>query len=275
MSNTLSEENEAKLRALITQEGFGAVEELIVQHSVECAVLLLGEPEDYAVVGNARYGGVPDLPEYLDWPRDGYGKCLSFMMQINLADVPPIVGSPLPARGMLYCFHGDDAESVCGEGSRILYADVETRVLGRANKPDSYSMDEYARLKPYQLEIQTALNLPQWTCPEYREVMHVLTGTGDLEAGYEDFASKVKNPAQRIVAGQLLGQPAWIGYVPDDQIALSATVPQSEWFLLWRVNSSEEVEAIFWDAGYVQVYARREAAVQGSFGLTMTEVETS
>jgi uncharacterized protein YwqG len=278
MPNTLSAENEARLLEIIAQAGYGAVEELIVENATECIALLLDEPDEYVQVGNARYGGVPDLPPGLEWPRDDYGKYLSFLMQVPLAEVPPIVGNPLPKQGMLYCFHGDDGDTVSGEGCRILYADVTKDVLKRAEAPDDdeLSIDYYAGLKPYRLMVETKIDLPEWTSEAQQQITDELDELSEeLSDNYNNFARGVRCSEKGKLAGKLLGQPAWIGYVPDEGISASAGKTDGEWFLLWLLDSRRPVGATYGDAGYLQVYARRSAIARGNFEETITELESS
>jgi uncharacterized protein YwqG len=74
-------------------------------------------------------GGLPTLPPWLEWPRaevdfDGVKSsvALTFLAQINLADLPQLVEEmPLPKRGMLFFFVSSAVE---GEGNppvRVLF----------------------------------------------------------------------------------------------------------------------------------------------------------
>ena len=71
-------------------------------------------PEDLRL-GTSRMNGSPDLPDSLAWPQwdgpigratnDGIGTGpLTFLAQIDLASLPPIAHSPLPATGWLVFF---------------------------------------------------------------------------------------------------------------------------------------------------------------------------
>ena len=55
-------------------------------------------------IGGSRIGGHPDLPPSLSWPRFRDGRSLSFLAEINLAEVPASQRPPeLPPTGIL-CF---------------------------------------------------------------------------------------------------------------------------------------------------------------------------
>ena len=88
--------------------------------------------------GRTRLGGVPDAPDGFQWPtrlRTGVrygdrieaGAPLSFVAQINLAELPPVDGAEpqLPTRGMLWFFYDArfltyDAEDA--DGFRVVYS---------------------------------------------------------------------------------------------------------------------------------------------------------
>ena len=63
----------------------------------------------YAQVGNSRFGGKPDLPAGLAWPLDD-GAAMTFLAQINLAELEPGFVPDLPAQGWLYFFLGRDGQ---------------------------------------------------------------------------------------------------------------------------------------------------------------------
>lgn len=65
--------------------------------------------------GRSYIGGLPRLPPELPWPeKETYERfALTFLAQIDLAELPPIESSPLPRSGTLYFFsdpHNDSPE---------------------------------------------------------------------------------------------------------------------------------------------------------------------
>jgi uncharacterized protein YwqG len=55
-------------------------------------------------VGNSRIGGIPDLPDYIEWPFFE-GQPHAFVAQINLGEIPDFSGRKLlPDTGLLYFF---------------------------------------------------------------------------------------------------------------------------------------------------------------------------
>src|SRR4051794_17562521 len=84
-------------------------------------------------VGGCRIGGVPDLPQGVEWPRLSRGARsipppLSFLLQVNLAEVAFADREQvLPKSGMLYFFFHLD-EGVVGD------ADVATVLFAQASE---------------------------------------------------------------------------------------------------------------------------------------------
>lgn len=60
--------------------------------------------------GNSWFGGLPGLPDHIEWPRTADHLPLHFLAQIDCSDLPR--PSPLPDRGVLFFFGRDDCEQV-------------------------------------------------------------------------------------------------------------------------------------------------------------------
>lgn len=101
-------------------------------------------PVPLAHLARSFFGGLPKLPPQLDWPTAEVMACetletvaLTFVAQIDLAEVPGAGWSPLPTRGTLYFF----CSSVfVGEGHppcRVLYSPTDGGAYPeRAPPPD-------------------------------------------------------------------------------------------------------------------------------------------
>ena len=130
--------------------------------------------------GRTRLGGVPDVPDGFQWPtrrrtRERYddrieaGAPLSFVAQINLAELPPVDGAEtqLPARGMLWFFYDArfltyDAEDA--DGFRVVYSEAGPEDLRRAEVPErpgtSGDADSFEVFDPVVLAPRAELSLP-------------------------------------------------------------------------------------------------------------------
>jgi uncharacterized protein YwqG len=113
-------------------------------------------------VGGCRIGGAPDLPAGIDWPRlstesgPSSGKPLSFLIQVNLADVAfADLDQLLPKSGMLYFFFHLDEDGLNDIATVLFTRDTDLR---QTTAPLDLSTDE----------VYTSYNLvPQleWTVP--------------------------------------------------------------------------------------------------------------
>ncbi len=84
-------------------------------------------------LGASRLGGLPDLPQSIEWPKLE-DKLLPFIAQLNLADIPNSRMSALPNRGWLYVFgvFGDENDTVA-----VFSYDGDVSTLSRADRPAS------------------------------------------------------------------------------------------------------------------------------------------
>jgi hypothetical protein len=130
----------AAWRALLAAEGLGAHVAALAPH-VRPAVRVTTQKTDTLPPGTSHFGGRPDLPEDLVWPRVD-GRPLAFLAQIDLADVARVQpAGPLRA-GHLWFFYdakeqpwGFDASHA--GGSRVLFRGPGTVLQPSAAPPDA------------------------------------------------------------------------------------------------------------------------------------------
>ncbi|MES2461942.1 MAG: YwqG family protein [Armatimonadota bacterium] len=274
----LSPENEGRLRVAIAEYELQDLEDLILRSATECAILTTTEPDDYSRPGSSRFGGRPDLPQSVEWPRSG-NRRFRFLIQINFAEVPAFEGKLLPDRGMLYVFT-DDWEATLiyspAENSAKLIPATAEDDTGASSNPD---LDA---LTPYRLSIQAAVDLPEWTSDAESAIIDALEASHDDPRSAEDsYHALVKqmHGKDRHWAGKLQGQPCWIGYVPDWQewSDKPAEAPSLEngWMLLLLMDSNNDVDILFGDAGYQMEFIQREALQRRDFSNIYSQLESS
>lgn len=100
-----------QLKAAASKTGFAKALDLLNREARPCAYMTPAQPASASdrAPGASRIGGLPDLPKAVDWPHglDKEGRphgYATFLAQINLADLPPIDGLPLPRGGVLALF---------------------------------------------------------------------------------------------------------------------------------------------------------------------------
>jgi uncharacterized protein YwqG len=118
--------------------------------------------EDAIPIGSSKLGGLPDLPDEMEFPRYEKG-VLCFMGQINLKEAKPYDKDNLfPESGILYLFY-DAYEQPWGfeedEGCyKVLFFDGDTTELKRREYPDE-SNDDYP-LNTYKVLFKNMYTYP-------------------------------------------------------------------------------------------------------------------
>lgn len=163
------------------------MEDALVQHREALLALVkraigfkqAGE-EDYTATGNHRFGGMPDLPENIDYPDyyDDYSKQrykYEFIAQVNCEALAPLQ-EYLPATGTLFFFletihnlGAPDRHQPC----KVLYvADNSTLQSGKRfsfGEPDFYELQD-GRYTPYKASAVVKNSVPgfySWHSNQY------------------------------------------------------------------------------------------------------------
>ena len=199
-----------ELNAVITRRHLESVAEEIRNNATECYAMISVGDDNYATLGNTRFGGDPDLPADMQWPVDpgnSQPTYSNFIAQINFAELPPLtINTGLPQRGILYLFV---RYMECAAEPVILdtrYFDGSSDCLARRRVPDADSLcDEYlVDLVPQRIQAVPAVSLANYR-ERFRQ--HIEENTqeidgedGNLRRIYLD--SDLRREGQ---IGQLLG----------------------------------------------------------------------
>lgn len=269
-------------RELIREHG-GALPEDVLAAALRPATRLITRlvADDELPLGASRFGGRPDLPPQVAWPRrDGAGAPLSFLAQLDLASVPDPTGL-LPAAGWLLFFY-DAVEQPWGfdprhrGAARVLHVDDERASLRRTDPPPDLARE--AIFAPAAVVTELAGTLPQLEVD-----LGFALAPGDLEAYHALLQEHFFGPAHGRWH-RLLGWPIQIQndmrlecqlashgidcgagpYGHDDARELEAGA--GDWMLLLQVDSEEEGPGWMWgDAGCVYFWIRRQDLVARRF----------
>lgn len=153
-------------------------------------------------VGGSRIGGLPDLPEGMDWPLCEkvadplpdwapaswnvlLGQPFSFLMQIDLAEIAPFdLEKQLPDSGMLYFFYLDYYRFKLSPSPDDLvvvrFAPPNSGPLRRVSAPPQLPKTEVYRA--YSLSPQV-----EWTISEPYDLQRGGASTEEIEASLEHF----------------------------------------------------------------------------------------
>jgi hypothetical protein len=105
--------NDTSLRSRFLQAvddaGLAEHSEALLGEARECVHFFYDEPKGELAPGASKVGGLPDLPDSVEWPAgtDDEGRPAGraeFLAQFNLAEVPAVHGLALPKSGYLWVF---------------------------------------------------------------------------------------------------------------------------------------------------------------------------
>ncbi|WP_102126946.1 DUF1963 domain-containing protein [Deinococcus planocerae] len=277
------------LQGLIRHHGLTEIEGAVLAAVRSAVLLYLGEPNP--APGESRIGGLPDLPASLDWPISREGEALTFLLQLNLRDVPHFAGNPLPQRGMLYVFLGLDEPASDVEHCLLLYTGTEE--LSPRPLPDLPPANEnYGDLAPRGLGTVLVPDLPRWTSHAYEVLMERLPEDGQerYQALTEDLQAGQGQGREHV--GHLFGHVAGIGHPAEEDAFVVRDVNPAwlydygrrdtldmtradTWRTLLRLDSVQALDLTFWDAGYLHFLIRERDLEALNFGETYAAIETS
>jgi uncharacterized protein YwqG len=127
------------LQALIEKHGLAEHQAAI--HQIARTMIRITakkERESKIAIGNSKMGGDPDLPEGMEWPVYN-GRPMSFLLQLNLADLKDFRSSKFKAKeGMLY-FFCEPENWKFEEGSySVVFSPKQSKFLKRIPNPASH-----------------------------------------------------------------------------------------------------------------------------------------
>jgi len=181
----LRDELQSKLR----EAGLSPIAKELANLSKECVRMRTAPCANESIsVGASKFGGLPDLPPKITWPRwkTGY---LTFVAQVNLAEPP--ANELLPNVGMLSFFH-DREQSAWGfdpkhkEGFRLWhFPEVSQLVRTMEPEPSGFSCAQFS-FEPF-------LSLPD---PSAKSARDLFPERKDREQ-YRNFLGRRAGPAAR------------------------------------------------------------------------------
>lgn len=168
----LEEHLEEQLEGLIREHGLWEHRDTIMATARPAIFMRLGEP-GAGRTGESRIGGMPDLPDSVPWPTEPSGvRKLSFLLQIDFAELPTFAGSPFPRRGMLYLFAGEGGD---GPEQVVAYTGSEPLQPRSPSGGEPFATDWYEDLAPHRLAFELSPDIPRWAtdgvseeCVRYR-----------------------------------------------------------------------------------------------------------
>lgn len=246
-------------------------------------------------IGASKLGGLPDLPASIAWP-DREGAPLAFIGQISLREIPS--PSPLPQDGIVSFFY-DNAQSAWGfdpkdrSSFRVLYFPVSQelrrthspvkeeppsllqKIKGSSRKRSEFYFQIFA---VRQLAFVPFHSIPD---PCAKLIERPLRGLEDQDM-YANFFDEYSHQGP---AHQLLGWPTVIqnemelecqmvtngiymgdtsGYKHPRRAELEKSA--QDWILLLQVDSDDDAQMMWGDAGLLYFWIRRQDLERSDFG---------
>lgn len=284
----------AELRAQINAADLSSHADAIVA-TARPAIDIILDGESAGALGESRFGGAPDLPAEMDWPRNAEGEALTFLAQINLSEIPAFEHNPLPARGWLYVFIGLD-EPASDVENLIFLVDGDAELVATTAPTDGeWANDErFVDMPAQKLKLALFADIPHWSTQDFDTLAAAIAPDEDtdLESELNDLGHNLRDEKS---IGQLLGHASGIGHDSREDAFVVREVGEqylydykhrqtldmtraANWLNLLRLDSfmlEGEWAFCVWDAGYFNFLIHREDLAKLDFSRVYAAVETS
>jgi uncharacterized protein YwqG len=268
----------------IAQHGLASCRDAIIE-SLRPAIRAIPRLDKPAQDDGSRYGGRPLVEQGFEWPH-GYDGPLTFMAQINCAEIPRLPGITLPEAGLLQFFFAADVNA----RGEVGYSgdDGFVRHLALEDAAGLAELEEEAPEIPVMaaLDFECIRSLPTNFTDEY-EQLHIPDESSDA---YDDLLRTSGSLAPDGENHQLLGHPYNLQNDMKFECALKAagmdygfpdwqnyreelTTAAADWRLLFQMDSDPKLNFVFGDVGLVCFWIKQQDLLAGDFTNTQTIVQ--
>jgi len=251
---------------------------------------LVKDPSDYATLGQSRLGGIPDVAPGFVWPRFS-GRPLSLIAQINCAEANKFdPDESLPRSGVLHFFYPAEGDQPWGfdpndkGGAVVLFtqsdllapADVPADLEATSILPcHGIAFRPYASLPAPDSASYLSLGMSDVQAEAYRSVSSGLPGDwvprqpAHILLGHAHEMSGMQLRCQLVTHGLYCGNES--GY--NDPKAKELEPGATDWRLLLQIDSDDDLNGMWGDAGMIYFWIRRADLQQQRFDHTWTILE--
>ncbi|MDZ7936028.1 MAG: YwqG family protein [Emticicia sp.] len=248
--------------------------------------------ENYEKIGNTRFGGMPDLPKSIKYPKFKYDYDKTtykyeFIAQINCEEIASLQDY-MPRKGMLYFFlsslHFFGVEDNFKLVQVLFYDGEEELISGKKLKfknEDYYEMVGDAHYEALQVAAVEEISLPYFY--SYHTNTHIFKGRAEKlfetfeknEKFEQGFYDKFENPTYELrkadfeINGYIFTQHE----SPELQAALSQKGEPQDWINLLRVSSRGDFQ--WGDAGDLAFVIHKSDLLKKNFSNVFCTVESS
>lgn len=255
--------------------------------------------DDYASIGNTRFGGLPDLPEGMEYPGWDYDYDdeqghyhYQFIAQLNCEELASFQ-SYLPRTGILYFFINDQEDFK----PKVIFVPQTTKLVSAKsiNENDLNVYDDHGVFEPYRVEASKFVGIPHfyqdelWTqVYDLPELEQIEDWDGADKEAYDKVSERFKEQLGK------KGKKIWNGYhldwqhsindyvftqneQPQEQAALKLKGNPEDYMVLLKVNSDNDHECgfCFWDAGDLFFVIHKSDLAKHDFSNIYCSIETS
>ncbi|UVH57250.1 DUF1963 domain-containing protein [Variovorax paradoxus] len=232
------------------------------------------EPEDYAQKGNTRFGGAPDLPPDIEFPRAEDGTHWRFYAQLRLSDVAGL--QPwLPRDGMLY-FFGEDQEEL--QKHWVIHSTAPASSLQTYRYPDDPTFDIDDVFPGFKAVASATVSVPslynagdRLTGPD--AVLLDIRDNDKLQKAYWALRDELSGKSEdcHLVNAHVFTQHE----SPEEQASAERGGLPGEWVNLLMLESDNRPGFYFWDAGTLSFSIHMKDLALGDFSRTFASLESS
>ncbi|MEK5059153.1 MULTISPECIES: YwqG family protein [unclassified Paenibacillus] len=286
-----------KLEHLIKEYDFTHAAEYVIEHTRQGVRLKKSKKEDYTHPCVSRVGGDPDLPSSIVWPQASSGTPMTFLAQLNLDEIHKYdESSLLPSSGMLYFFVGIDEPAFNIEHQVLFVQRDELDGAARRKSPNITTLE--GKFTGYQLEARSSLEPPNYAYVDY----DVIEDEEHDYEEYEDLSFAIRDRLREDVV-QIFGYPegqhddaeyeAALMLLTGEQYKYSteealkriseklaggetaAMQEIQDTLMLLEIDSDDDIGFLWWDAGVLQFFIRKEDLLAGRFDRTYCSLYSS
>ena len=217
-------------------------------------------------IGGSKFGGKPDVSTNFKWPVNASGFPLSFLLQLDCADLSLFdIDHLLPSDGHLYFFYEMSEISFDGkrDSIRVLYSDIPTSQLRKMDFPTTLALE--SRLKEYAVELSAFESLPSGDDLLYLNDEYLYSDFEELDTAFEIL--EYEEPDAVGFQGTLLGY--------STPIQKSVVKDFNNEILLLQMSSFKDAdfELMFGDEGYIYFTISREELASRCFNNVKFQVQ--
>ncbi|UYB51905.1 DUF1963 domain-containing protein [Xanthomonas sp. AM6] len=241
--------------------------------------LATDEADDYRLRGNTRFGGLPDLPPDLPYPRftafDGTVRPMQFIAQLDCAQLAPLQ-TYLPREGVLYFFISDQEDLT---PQVFHYAGPRAALQTAADLASDATLvdDQDGGSLPYRASAASWISVPHFYSDE-AYYQGAAAGLDGLEEAYELVESLRDRLAAQSTVSPVHGVNSHVFKQHDTPLSEAANRLHGrpeDFIVLLRVASDANPGFCFWDAGELYFVIHKSDLAKQDFSNVYCGLESS